>query len=169
MTDVDTGRTPPPPAAAPAPADPAMSTLLQLAAAANRYVAAVVAGGDMLTSCVQRRHLELVLDRAWDVLGTGRRPAGANQAVTLMPIYAAAQLPDDVGWGTYAKVAHTVMARMPGPFATVTIDGNVASCQDGYLALDSDGHPYPVAASQADDYRLIAEIDAWAAHGARRG
>jgi hypothetical protein len=46
---------------------------------------------------------------------------------------------------TFEKVGETRMARIQGPFSCVTIDGNVATCDDGWLAVDSEGYLYPVA------------------------
>jgi 2'-5' RNA ligase len=48
------------------------------------------------------------------------------------------------GWGTYRKTATTRAVRIQGPFSTVTREGEV-STDDGWLALDSAGWPYPIA------------------------
>ena len=53
----------------------------------------------------------------------------------------------------FRKAAVTWMVRMDGPFAVKTIDGNIAYCEDGWIAVDSMGYPYPVAADVHDtDY-----------------
>lgn len=54
-------------------------------------------------------------------------------------------LPPAEDFGVFEKQGHTMMARICGPFSCVTIDGNVARCEDGWLALDQAGFPYPVA------------------------
>lgn len=54
-------------------------------------------------------------------------------------------LPPAEDFGVFEKQGHTLMARICGPFSCVTIDGNIARCDDGWLALDGAGFPYPVA------------------------
>lgn len=51
-------------------------------------------------------------------------------------------------WREYRKAQPTRMIRMTEPFACKTVDGNHAVCSDGWLAVDSQGHPYPVDASE---------------------
>lgn len=76
MTDVDTRR----PATPANPGDRAMVLLLQLAAAADRYLAA---GDDPTTVATCRTQLEVVLGQTWDTIGAGqhagRRPVGARK------------------------------------------------------------------------------------------
>ena len=45
---------------------------------------------------------------------------------------------------------------MDGPFSCVTSEGNLASCADGWLAIDSQGHPYPIG---ADEFAATYELD----------
>lgn len=45
---------------------------------------------------------------------------------------------------TYQKRALTHATRIDGPFIVETSEGE-ARCEDGYLALDSRGFPYPIA------------------------
>jgi hypothetical protein len=52
-------------------------------------------------------------------------------------------------FATFEKVGETRMARVSGPFTCTTIDGNAAYCDDGWLAVDAEGHLYPVADSVA--------------------
>lgn len=47
-------------------------------------------------------------------------------------------------WELYRKKVPVRMIRMEGPFTVATKEGTL-SCQDGWLALDSSGYPYPVA------------------------
>ena len=63
-------------------------------------------------------------------------------------------------WQTFRKLGTTKMVRVNGPFACTTIDGNVVICQDGWLALDPQGHPYPVAAAVHEDSYEPAEDEA---------
>lgn len=49
----------------------------------------------------------------------------------------------------FEKVGGTSMARVDGHFSCETIDGNVAHCDDGWLAIDTEGRLYPVADSVA--------------------
>lgn len=46
-------------------------------------------------------------------------------------------------WGIWTKTGKTLAVRINGPFATISKHG-VLSCQDGYLALDAEGYPYPI-------------------------
>lgn len=49
------------------------------------------------------------------------------------------------GWKAAQKKGLTVVRRMPGPFEVDTSEG-VMRCEDGWLALDTAGNPYPIAA-----------------------
>lgn len=48
------------------------------------------------------------------------------------------------GLETFRKTYTTTAVRMPGTFHCLTSEGNVASCTDGWLAIDSRGYPYPI-------------------------
>ena len=48
-------------------------------------------------------------------------------------------------WGIYYKKASTLAIRIEGPFRVETAEGWL-DCPDGYLALDSQGRPYPIEA-----------------------
>lgn len=62
------------------------------------------------------------------------------------------------GWQEYVKVTPTKMVRMSGPFACDTKEGRV-ECADGFLAVDAEGFPYPVAKSIHDaTYKLKPKI-----------
>lgn len=55
-------------------------------------------------------------------------------------------------WEYYRKTGTTQMTRVAGPFVVETREGPLI-CQDGWLALDSNGDPYPIAADvQAANY-----------------
>lgn len=60
------------------------------------------------------------------------------------PHYTRDCLPDD-GWEEFSRSNTTKMVRIDGPF-TITTKGEEVRCEDGWLALDSDGDPYPVDA-----------------------
>lgn len=53
-------------------------------------------------------------------------------------------------FGDYRKLHVTRAMRMDGTFHCLTSEGNVASCTDGWLAIDSRGYPYPINAAEFD-------------------
>lgn len=58
---------------------------------------------------------------------------------------------------TYRKTALTRALRIFGPFTVETSEGPLR-CEDGYLAVDARGYPYPIA---TDEFELIyKEADA---------
>lgn len=64
------------------------------------------------------------------------------------------QLPSEsLGWGEYRKKVTTQMVRIDGPF-TVETDEGPLTCDDGWLAIDARGNPYPIA---DDEHQLIYE------------
>lgn len=54
------------------------------------------------------------------------------------------------GFGTFRKIHVTRALRIEGTFHCLTSEGNVASCTDGWLAIDSRGYPYPINAAEFD-------------------
>jgi hypothetical protein len=70
----------------------------------------------------------------------------------LMQPFDKEHLPDG-NWRTYRKTALTRMIRIEEPFMVETSEG-ILACQDGYLAIDARGYPYPIA---ADEQALIYE------------
>jgi hypothetical protein len=61
---------------------------------------------------------------------------------------------DDVArWPAYRKHALTRAIKIAGPFFVDTIEGPLF-CEDGYLAIDARGYPYPIA---TDEFELIYE------------
>lgn len=61
------------------------------------------------------------------------------------------------GFERFRKVHTTRALRVEGTFHCLTSEGNVASCTDGWLAVDSRGYPYPINATEFD---LTYEPDA---------
>lgn len=62
---------------------------------------------------------------------------------------------DDWDWKAYRKHATTWALRIDGPFVVETSEGPLR-CEDGFLAVDARGYPYPIA---ADEFVLIyAEV-----------
>ena len=57
--------------------------------------------------------------------------------------YTRDNLPES-GWISYIKRVPTEMIRIEGPFDVQTREG-LMHCENGYLALDADGYPYPIA------------------------
>lgn len=53
----------------------------------------------------------------------------------------------------WRKKLFTAAVRMEGPFSVETREGPL-SCPDGYLAVDSQGWPYPIA---RDEFEAIYE------------
>jgi hypothetical protein len=56
-------------------------------------------------------------------------------------------------WRPYRKVVATSMLRIDGPFTVETSEGPL-HCEDGYLAVDARGYPYPIA---IDEHAMIYE------------
>lgn len=57
---------------------------------------------------------------------------------------------------TYQKRVLTPALKIPGPFEVETSEGRV-TCQDGYLAFDSRGYPYPIATEEFE--RIYVLVD----------
>lgn len=57
-------------------------------------------------------------------------------------------------WRTYRKTALTKAVRIVGAFTVETSEGPLR-CEDGYLAIDSRGYPYPIA---YDEFHSIYEL-----------
>lgn len=56
-----------------------------------------------------------------------------------------------VDWPRYRKATLTPAIRVEGPFTVETREG-VLRCEDGYLAVDAHGWPYPIA---LDEFQRI--------------
>jgi len=50
----------------------------------------------------------------------------------------------------YRKTALVDAKRIMGPFECVTREG-ILVCEDGYLAIDSEGWPYPIAKEEFEN------------------
>lgn len=61
---------------------------------------------------------------------------------------------DYTHWPRYKKKTLTYMRRMEGPFVIETSKGDL-KCEDGFLAVDARGYPYPIA---ADEQTIIYEL-----------
>lgn len=72
-----------------------------------------------------------------------------------MKVFSKADMPEnfEVLAKQYRKTAITKAMRIDGPFIVQTSEGQL-QCQDGYLAVDARGYPYPIA---ADEFVLIYE------------
>ncbi len=145
------------PAAAAPTADRATVVLLKLAAAADQLLANSTADAPDVDLAGLRNRLQGALAEAWAVLGPERRPGGGRVRMPWLPVYSADCLPEN-GWARYVKRGVTRMARIDGPFAARPLDGNLAFCDDGFLAVDRHGHPYPVAAqAHASVYERVVD------------
>lgn len=61
-----------------------------------------------------------------------------------MQTFSKDNLPKD-GWKSYRKIATTRAVYIDGPFQTKTLEGDVLTTESGYLAIDNQGNPYPIA------------------------
>lgn len=59
-------------------------------------------------------------------------------------------------WAIYKKKRLTQAARVIGPFTVLTREGKL-SCPDGYVALDSEEFPYPIAKLEFET--IYKEVD----------
>jgi hypothetical protein len=75
---------------------------------------------------------------------TGEQANGDRRCLRL---YTRDNLPAE-GWAEYRKVTTTRMRRIDGPFSVRTRHRGIVTCEDGYLAVDSGGWPYPIAADE---------------------
>lgn len=63
-------------------------------------------------------------------------------------------IPDVLTFSLYRKKRLTQATRVSGPFEVETTEGTLR-CEDGWLALDSKGNPYPIS---SDEFDAIYEI-----------
>lgn len=74
-------------------------------------------------------------------------------------VFSHRNLPDG-DWRTYRKTTLTRMVRMNEPFLVDTGEGSPAYCEDGWLAVDTRGKPYPIAAAEhAAGYELADHLE----------
>lgn len=64
-----------------------------------------------------------------------------------MSMYRKGDIPSTEHFRLYRKRHLTQATRIDGPFRVETAEGPL-DCQDGYLALDSRGYPYPIDAKE---------------------
>lgn len=57
----------------------------------------------------------------------------------------------------FRKTRLTEAIKISGTFYCVTSEGNVASCTDGWLAVDSRGYPYPVNSAEFESTYELTE------------
>jgi hypothetical protein len=72
-----------------------------------------------------------------------------TQHVTKRDIERMFDTPMGCNWQLWKKKQLTRAMRMRGPFTVETREGPLA-CPDGWLAIDSQGWPYPIAADEFD-------------------
>ena len=71
-----------------------------------------------------------------------------------MRVFEKSNLPSDPEtWQLFRKTALTRATRIDGPFTVQTSEGPL-HCENGYLAVDARGYPYPIA---ADEFSMIYE------------
>ena len=72
-------------------------------------------------------------------------PEGETQSA---PTFSTGNLPGSPeDWPLYQKHALTRAIRIEGPFTVETSEGPLR-CENGYLAIDARGYPYPIAADE---------------------
>ena len=70
-----------------------------------------------------------------------------------MKIFNKDNLPEETKFSLFRKKHLTKAIRIEGPFKVETTEGPL-DCQDGWLAVDSRGFPYPIA---DDEFQNIYE------------
>lgn len=64
------------------------------------------------------------------------------------PVFSTENLPGDpADWDLFRKTALTRMKRIDGPFTVQTSEGPLR-CENGFLAMDARGYPYPIAVDE---------------------
>lgn len=82
-----------------------------------------------------------------------------------MKLFSRDNLPDPAEFEEFSKSGSTKMVRIEGPFTVVTREGTM-ECEDGWLAIDSRGWPYPIADDeQANIYQPAGDWNMPAAEG----
>jgi hypothetical protein len=73
--------------------------------------------------------------------------------------YSRANLPEGL-YTEYRKLGVTLMIPMVGPFTVLTKEGKYVLSEgwQGYVALDKEGHPYPIdAEAHASSYERVED------------
>lgn len=78
-----------------------------------------------------------------------------------IPIFDVDTIPEDVPWAMYQKRVPTKATKIDGQFAVVTSHGgDPVFCDDGWLAIDAEGYPYPIGAGEfRESYQPSAKND----------
>lgn len=66
-----------------------------------------------------------------------------------MHVFNTENIPSMEDFGFYRKTSLARAKRIEGPFKVETSEGPL-ECQDGYLAVDARGYPYPIATDEFD-------------------
>lgn len=69
--------------------------------------------------------------------------------MTETPVFSVNDLPHNAHWEIFRKKVNTHMTRIHGPFVVETSEGPLR-CEDGWLAIDARGYPYPIADSEKE-------------------
>lgn len=69
--------------------------------------------------------------------------------MTSEPVFSKENMPVDAYWEIFRKKVNTHMTRINGPFVVDTSEGPLR-CEDGWLAVDARGYPYPIADSEKE-------------------
>jgi hypothetical protein len=73
------------------------------------------------------------------------------------PMFTRETLPNYSTFQPYTRKSVTMMSRVEGPFKVQTQHG-VVECDDGWVALDEEGWPYPISVSvQEKSYERYLE------------
>jgi hypothetical protein len=67
---------------------------------------------------------------------------GAEEGGPVIPRFSQLNLPEK-GWKLYRRKSFTNAQRIEGPFEVETHEGFLR-CEDGWLAVDAEGFPYPI-------------------------
>lgn len=81
-----------------------------------------------------------------------------GQSDPTQPIYTKDSLPAGP-FAEYAKVRTTRAIKVTGTFHCLTSEGNIASCKDGWLAVDSRGYPYPINSAEFEVTYTLADAN----------
>lgn len=73
--------------------------------------------------------------------------------MTFGPVFDKDHMPEDFEFEArlFKKKVYTKMARIDGPFTVHTVHLGPVHCEDGWLAVDAHGYPYPIDVSEHDD------------------
>ncbi|MGH7877029.1 MAG: hypothetical protein ACRENM_05080 [Candidatus Dormibacteraceae bacterium] len=73
------------------------------------------------------------------------------------PVYSAGNLPgENANWQMFRRTTLTRMVRIIEPFTVKTSEGPL-HCEDGWLAIDARGYPYPIDDAEKSMIYELAE------------